>query len=182
MSFTGAPGLPPPPRRAGRGREASSGRGRPRFGASARAGAATPARGRRRRAAPRRRSRPGRASSPTASVNADEHERVQDDLPRRLGVAADDRQHRHLGRRVVLLDQQRERPEVRRRPEEDDQEEPERGQAEVPGRGCVADERRHRAGRAADDDVLRRRALQPAGVDEDVEEVADERERGRERR
>jgi hypothetical protein len=69
---------------------------------------------------------------------------------------------------------------VRRRPEEDDQEEPERGQPEVPGRGGVADERWHRARSAADDDVLRCRALQPAGVDEDVEEVPDERQRGRE--
>src|SRR5205085_2886813 len=43
-------------------------------------------------------------------------------------------------------------------------------------RRCPAHERRHRARRAADDDVLRRRAFQPACVDEDVEEVADERE------
>ena len=67
---------------------------------------------------------------------------------------------------------------MRRRPEEDDQEEPERRQAEVPGGGGVADERRYRAGGAADDDVLRRRALQPARVDEHVEEVPDESERG----
>ena len=53
------------------------------------------------------------------------------------------------------------------------------GSASEPGRGRPADERRDRAGGAADDDVLRRRALQPAGVDEDVEEVADERERRR---
>ena len=65
---------------------------------------------------------------------------------------------------------------MRRRPEEDDQEEPERGQRQVAGRGGEADERRHRPGGAADDDVLHRRALQIARVDDDVEEVPDERE------
>ena len=44
------------------------------------------------------------------------------DLAARLGDAADDREHRHAGRRVVAADPQRERPEVRRRPVEDDQE------------------------------------------------------------
>ncbi len=64
---------------------------------------------------------------------------------------------------------------MRRRPEEDDQEEQQRRQRQRAGRGRPADDRRNRPGRAADDDVLRRRALQPAGVDEDVERAADER-------
>ena len=106
-------------------------------------------------------------------------ERVEDDLTRGLAVAAHDREHRHAGRRVRVLDHQRERPEVRRRPQEHDEEEPERRKRERSGRRRVADERRHRPGGAADDDVLRRRALEPAGVDEDVEEVPDEREYGR---
>ena len=65
---------------------------------------------------------------------------------------------------------------MRRRPEEDDQEEPERRQRQVARRGGEADERRNRAGGAADDDVLHRGALEVARVDDDVEEVADERE------
>ena len=61
---------------------------------------------------------------------------------------------------------------MRRRPEEDDREEQQRRNGDVPG-GCgPADQGRDRAGGAADDDVLRCRALQPARVDEDVEEVA----------
>ena len=53
------------------------------------------------------------------------------------------------------------------------------GSASDPGRRGVPDERRHRPGSPADDDVLRGRALEPTGVDEDVEEVPDEREHGR---
>ena len=66
-----------------------------------------------------------------------------------------------------------------RRPEEDDEEERERRQRERAGSGRPADERWHGARRAADDDVLRRRALEPARVDEHVEEVAHEGEHGR---
>src|SRR6266540_4024131 len=69
--------------------------------------------------------------------------------------------------------------EVRRRPEEDDQEQEQRRQRQAPRHGRPADERRHRAGRAADNDVLRRRALEPARVDEHVEEVPDQGEHGR---
>ena len=48
------------------------------------------------------------------------------------------------------------------------------------GRAREADQRRHRAGGAADHDVLRGRPLQPPRVDEHVEEVPGEREqRGR---
>jgi hypothetical protein len=43
----------------------------------------------------------------------------------------------------------------------------------------VAHERRHGARDAAEDDVLRPATLQVAGVDDDVEEIADEREHRR---
>ena len=108
----------------------------------------------------------------------DEDDGVEDDLPRGLALSAHDRQHRHLRGRVLFPDQQGERPEVRRRPEEDDQEEEEGGDGQVPGGGGPADERGDGARRAADDDVLGRRPLEPAGVDEDVEEVPDEGEDG----
>ena len=103
---------------------------------------------------------------------------VQKDLPRRRALTPHDRQHRDPRRLVVAPDQERERPEVRRRPEEDDQEEEERRHGQIPGRRGPADQRRHRAGSPADDDVLRRRALQPARVDEHVEQVPHEREHG----
>ena len=58
---------------------------------------------------------------------------------------------------------------MRRSPEEDYQEEIDRQQIDPAGDGGVSDERRKRARRPADDDVLRRRPLQPARIDEDVE-------------
>ena len=63
---------------------------------------------------------------PHGDGEGDEHDRVEQDLARRLILAAGPRQHRHVCGPVVLLDHQCERPEVRRRPEEDDQEQPER--------------------------------------------------------
>ena len=58
---------------------------------------------------------------------------------------------------------------MRWRPQEDDPEQRRAREGQVAGRGGVPDERRHRAGRTADDDVLRRRPLQPARVDDHVE-------------
>ncbi len=58
---------------------------------------------------------------------------------------------------------------MRRRPQEDDEEQDQRHRGDRAGDGGPADQRRERAGRAADDDVLRRPPLQPHRVDEDVE-------------
>ena len=82
------------------------------------------------------------------------------DLARRLGHAADDRQHRHLGGLVVLADPERERPEVRRGPVEDHREQQQRRHLDPARDRRPADDRRQRARGAADDDVLGRRALE----------------------
>ena len=58
---------------------------------------------------------------------------------------------------------------MRRRPEKDDREQRDRAPADIAGDRGPADQRRQRAGRAADHDVLRRPALQPDRIDEDVE-------------
>ena len=65
---------------------------------------------------------------------------------------------------------------MRRRPQTHDHEQPHRGNGVVPCCSRVPDQRRHGAGGAAEDDVLRTAALEVAGVDDDVEEVPDERE------
>jgi flagellar assembly factor FliW len=97
-----------------------------------------------------------------------EQQRVDEDLTgARLG-AAHGRQHRHAGARVVFVEQQSERPEVGRRPEEDDREERDRGRGDRAVDGRPGDEWGHGAGGSADHDVLRRPALQPDRVDEDV--------------
>ena len=74
---------------------------------------------------------------------------------------------------------ERQRPEMRRRPQEDDEEQNERLEPDLSGRRCPADHRRKRAGGAADDDVLWRLPLQPHRVHDDVEEDREGEQRGR---
>ena len=87
----------------------------------------------------------------------------------RLEPAGDDGQHRHADALVVAAAVERQRPEVRRRPHEDDEEEQDAFERDAARDGGPADHGREGAGGTADDDVLRRPALQPHGVDEDVE-------------
>ena len=56
-----------------------------------------------------------------------------------------------------------------RRPQEDDREEDNGFQRDRIGNSCPADHWRKGAGRAADDDVLRRRTLEQHRIDNDVE-------------
>src|SRR5262249_41645155 len=55
-----------------------------------------------------------------------EDQRIDQNLAARFGLARDDRQHGHAGLRIVLRFDERERPEMRRRPEEDNEEERDR--------------------------------------------------------
>ena len=66
---------------------------------------------------------------------------------------------------------------MRRRPEEDHAEEGKGCRVQGARRRGPAHERGYRSGGAADDDVVRRRALEPDRVDEDVDERARERKR-----
>src|ERR1043166_9850970 len=93
---------------------------------------------------------------------------VPEHLSLGLSLAPDERCHGNAGLAIVALLEERERPEVGRRPVKDDQEEIDRGEVDLPSHRGPAHERRKGAGRSADHDVLRRRALQPARVDEDV--------------
>ena len=97
------------------------------------------------------------------------------------GDPLDVRQHRDSGFVVVGVRHQRERPEMRRRPQEDQREERERRRPEMSGHGGPADQRRNRAGGAADHDVQRRDSLEPHRVDHDVVRVPGQREPGGER-
>ena len=85
----------------------------------------------------------------------------------------------HLG--VFILARDRQRPEMRRRPHEHDEEQQQRVRVDgVRDRG-PAEHGRRGAGGAADDDVLRRRALEPHGVDHGVADQRGEREHGGQR-
>ena len=173
------------PRRAAPGWGAGDGTASPSSGASARDETPPPARS---NAAPSASAAAGSTAlnQPAAkgtTLKTTEHERVEHDLPRRLAVAADDgRRSGFRSGRVVALDQEREHPECaatsRRKTI---REERERGPGERAGGSGPADERRNRAGRAADDDVLPSiGALQPAHVHDHVERVPDQRQRCRE--
>jgi hypothetical protein len=88
--------------------------------------------------------------------------------------AVGDRQHRQAGARVVVAAVHGQRPEMRRGPDEDDQHQQPGFHRHVVGDGGPAQRRRHRAGQAADDDVLRRGRFQQDGVDQRVADEGDE--------
>ena len=77
-------------------------------------------------------------------------------------------QHGHTGSCVVVLEAQGERPEVRGRPPEDDEEQQDRRPGQAAGHRRPSDEDRHAPGRPAPDDVGRRAALEPDRVDHHV--------------
>ncbi|MNT15666.1 hypothetical protein D3C72_1507340 [compost metagenome] len=91
-------------------------------------------------------------------------------MQQRVALAVRDRQHRQAGLGVVGAAVQRQRPEVRRGPGEDDQhQEPGLGRYLARHRG-PAQRRRHRPREPADHDVLRRGRLEQDGVDHRVAE------------
>mmetsp|Transcript_11335 Transcript_11335/g.21991 ORF Transcript_11335/g.21991 Transcript_11335/m.21991 type:complete len:359 (+) Transcript_11335:212-1288(+) len=101
----------------------------------------------------------------------EQHPGVEQDLQPRVVVAMGDRQHRQAGAGVVFGAVEGQGPEVRRRPQEDDQAQQPGLGPEVAAQRGPAQHRRHRARGAADDDVLRCHRLQDDGVDH---RIADE--------
>ena len=123
--------------------------------------------------------RAGKAERPGQHRNRHAKNAIDEDLPRRCGPSGNDRQHGNARARIFVGAIERQRPEMRRRPQEDDQEQNERLEPDLSGRRCPADHRRKRTGGAADDDVLRRLPLQPHRVHDDVEEDREGEQRGR---
>ena len=95
--------------------------------------------------------------------------RVPHHVHRDTAGRGDHGEHRDAGGRVVVPELHGQRPEVRRRPEEDHEEEQDGRPGDGPGHGRVADQHRHAAGGPAPHDVLRGPPLEPEGVAEDVE-------------
>ncbi len=98
------------------------------------------------------------------------HVAVAEDAPGYHRRRGHDRQHRHPGRHVVLAESDRQRPEVRRGPEEDHREEDHGWPGHGPGHGGPADQHGEASRRAADDDVRRGPPFQAERVDEYVEQ------------
>src|SRR6185437_10647709 len=79
-----------------------------------------------------------------------ENDGVPEHLPHRLALTPEERRHGHARATIVALLEQREGPEMRRRPVEDDQEEIDGGEIDATGDGGPPHERRKGAGSAAD--------------------------------
>ena len=123
----------------------------------------------------------GVGDRPEQQRDRDRRPGVEHDLARHRPLGRHHRQHRHLGRGVVLAVAHRQRPGVRRRPEEHDEEQHHRRPGELAGDRGPADQRREAAGQPAPHDVLRGAPLEQHRVDEDVEQVGGEGEPGRQR-
>ena len=87
-----------------------------------------------------------------------------------------DRQHRESGLGEIFGAIERERPEMRRGPRENDEEQKQRLEGNFAVDGGPAEHRRHRSGGSADHDVLRRHGLEQDRVDHGV---ADESAEGK---
>ena len=125
--------------------------------------------------------RPAHSGDEGQQGRGEQHQRVQEDVQARELRAVRHRQHRQAGAAVVLGAVERERPEVRRRPQEDDQAEDQRLGADVAADRRPAEHRRHRPRRAADDDVLRRQRLEQHRVDDGIADERGERQPHRQR-
>jgi len=122
----------------------------------------------------------GQPEPPWQQRNRNQEDAVDEDVPGRRGSSGNDRQHGDAGTGIVVGAIECEGPEMRRRPQEDDQEQDQRLEPDLAGCRRPTDHRRERTGGAADDDVLRCAPLQPHRVYDDVEEDR-EGEQGRRR-
>ncbi|MPL75517.1 hypothetical protein SDC9_21341 [bioreactor metagenome] len=107
-------------------------------------------------------------------------QRIGQDPAAGRGPAMRHRQHRYPGAGIIVAHEERERPEMRRRPQEDQREHQEALERDAARRHCPADHRRKGPGGTADHDVLRRAPFQPDGIDDDVEEDGEGEEQPRE--
>ena len=84
------------------------------------------------------------------------------------------RQHRYIGVRVFLLAIQRQRPEVGRRPDKNNEHQQQRIQFHGVCDGRPAEQRRQRPEQATDHRILRCRAFQIEGVEQTVAHPGDQ--------
>ena len=101
----------------------------------------------------------GIAEKPRRRANRHETDGIEQYLPPRFLRPGNHRKHRNPSAGVVVDANERQRPEMWRRPEEDDEEEETRLDRDAAGRRHPADDGRKGARGAADNDILRRRSL-----------------------
>ena len=92
-----------------------------------------------------------------------------------------DRQHRYTDLRIFFFTSDRERPEVRWRPDENNQKQQQRTAGDFTGYCCPAQHGWCCARGAADNDVLRGRAFQENRIDDGIANQRSERQNGGQR-
>ena len=114
--------------------------------------------------------RPGKADQPGRHPKRRQRQRIDQDLFAGFARAGGHGQHGYAGLGVILMRPKRQRPEMRRRPDEDDGEKNNRHQRDVARHRGPADQRRKGARGTANNDILGRTALQPHGVNHHIEQ------------
>ena len=106
-----------------------------------------------------------------------EQDCVDQDLAAGFRFAGNNRHHWHAGAAVILIAEQGQRPEVRRRPHEDHGKQDQRLDRQPASDGSPPDDRWQGTRGAADNNVLRRAAFQPHGIDNTIEENGEGKKR-----
>ncbi|QTK79393.1 hypothetical protein AT6N2_C1689 [Agrobacterium tumefaciens] len=106
--------------------------------------------------------------------------RINDHLVFGRTLAGDIRHHRNADRAVIAHLEERQRPEMGRCPQEDDEEQNDAIKRNAARDAGPAEDGRKSAGSAADDDILWRRALQPHCINDGIKENGERKQAGRE--
>src|SRR5256714_6394331 len=120
------------------------------------------------------------AEKPWRGADRHEDEGITQDLPPCFLCSSNYGEHRKSSTDIVVDANERQRPEMRRCPEEDNEEQKTRFDRQTARRCRPADDGRQRAGGTTDDDILRSQALEPCRVDNDVKKDREGKERRRE--
>src|SRR5580658_4297084 len=122
--------------------------------------------------------RPGEPENEREHGRRDQKRAVDQDLPRCRNAPADNGQHRHARVGIVVDARKRQRPKVRRRPQENDQEQNEWLEPNGSSNHRPTDDWGKRAGGATNDNVPRRPPLEPNRIHNDIEEDREGEQRG----
>src|SRR5215510_6147785 len=110
----------------------------------------------------------GIAEKPRGRTDRHEPDGIEQNLSPRFLWPGNDREHRNPSAGVVVGPNERQRPEMWRRPAEYDEEEKTRLEGDAAGRCYPANDGRKGPCGAADNDVLLRPPLEPCRIDRDI--------------
>src|SRR5262249_27046128 len=122
----------------------------------------------------------GIAEKPRGRTDWYEPDGIEQNLSPRFLRPGNHREHRNASAGVVVGANERQRPEMWRRPEEEEGKEETGLDREAPRPRPPADDGRKGARGAADNNVLRRRSLEPCRIDSNVKEDREGEQRRRE--